>query len=68
MSIKYEGSELWKNVEYTNDIEQLSNMARYIDSAIVYHNQRGDKENENFFIEAQAHWQTKVKVTIRHTK
>lgn len=66
--IKYKGSELWKNIEYTNDLEQLSNMAKYIDGAVVYHEQNKDDDNANFFKEAQSHWQTKVKVKIRKTK
>lgn len=67
-SIIYEGSELWKNIEYTNDIEQLSNMAKYIDGAVNYHEQIGDKDNADFFRKAQKHWQTKVKVKIRKSK
>lgn len=61
----YEGSELWKNIEHTNDLEQLSNMARYIDGAVTYHEQNKDEENAEFFRQAQRHWQTKVKVKVR---
>lgn len=66
--IKYEGSELWKHVEYTNDIDQLINMSRYIDGAVLYHETTGDEENATFFKEAQKHWMTKIKVKVRKSK
>jgi nitrate reductase NapAB chaperone NapD len=51
--ITYEGSALWKHIEYTNDMEALSNMAKYIDAAIIYHEQNEDADNAEFFKEAQ---------------
>lgn len=62
---KYEGSELWKNVEYTNDIDQLYAMVRYIDGAVLYHDTIKDEDNLKFFKKAQEHWLTKVKVKVR---
>jgi hypothetical protein len=67
-SIKYKGSELYKNIEYTNDIDQLHNMCKYIDGAIGYHQCLGDIDNIDFFKEAQKHWQSKVKIVIRKSK
>lgn len=66
--IKYEGSELWKNIEYNNDIEQLYNMSRYIDGAVIYHKTTGDKDNEEFFTAASDHWKTKIQITIRKSE
>lgn len=63
--IQYEGSELWKNVEFTNDIEQLNNMVRYIDGAVCYWEQVGDQQQIDFFKSAQSHWMTKVRVKVR---
>ena len=66
--ITYKGSELWKNIEYTNDIDQLSNMSKYIDGAVLYHETIKDEDNLRFFKEAQTHWMTKVKVKVRIRK
>lgn len=64
----YKGSELYKNVEYTNDIEQLHNMVKYIDGAVTYWEMVGDQDNLKFFKQAQQHWLTKVKVKVRKSK
>jgi hypothetical protein len=64
----YKGSELWKNIEYTNDIERLTNMSKYIDGAVLYHHTVGDNENLKFFKEAQNHWLSKVKIKVRVRK
>lgn len=61
----YAGSQLQTHVENTNDIEQLYNMVKYIDGAVTYWEQVGDKEQIEFFKAAQEHWKTKVKVTVR---
>lgn len=64
----YKGSELWKNIEYTNDIDQLHNMSKYIDGAILYHQSLADNDNVKFFQSASEHWMTKVKITVRKSK
>jgi hypothetical protein len=66
--IQYKNSEVWKNIEHTNDIDQLYCMVRYIDGAIMYHHMQGDKDNEMFFQEAKDHWLTKVKIKVRKSK
>ena len=66
--IEYKGSECWKNIEYTNDIDQLSNMVMYIDGAILYHRTIGDEDNLQFFQKAKEHWMTKVKIKVRIRK
>jgi hypothetical protein len=66
--IKYIGSELWKNIEYTNDIDQLTNMSKYIDGAVLYHRTVNDENNLTFFLKAQDHWLTKVRVKVRIRK
>jgi hypothetical protein len=66
--IEYKGSELWKNIEYTNDIDQLSNMSKYIDGAVLYHETIKDEDNLQFFRKAQEHWISKVMIKVRIRK
>lgn len=54
--IKYEGSELWKSIEFTNSSEQLANKFRYIEMAIETHKKENNIEQANFFIDALNHW------------
>lgn len=63
--LEYQGSQLCVHVENTNDIEQLYNMVKYIDGAVAYWQQVGDKQQIEFFTAAQEHWKTKVNVTVR---
>ena len=59
--IKYEGSECYKNIQHTNDKEQLTLAKRYIEMAISSHRDR-DVDNFHFFSEALVHVTKKLSV------